>query len=91
MYFPRKWEFGSALPKLRNFGGFEPPNPPPFRYATDVNQQNALFKLIFYSVPLSIQHTLQPARLLAQTHVEQGLSDDERKMFETCRGQEELD
>ena len=23
--FPRNWEFGSALSKLRNFGGFEPP------------------------------------------------------------------
>jgi hypothetical protein len=31
MYFPRNWEFGSALSKLRNNfggGGFEPPNPP---------------------------------------------------------------
>jgi hypothetical protein len=31
MYFPRNWEFGSALSKLRNFGGwgrFEPPKPP---------------------------------------------------------------
>jgi hypothetical protein len=27
MYFPRNWEFGSALSKLWNFGGFEPPNP----------------------------------------------------------------
>ena len=25
MYFPRNWEFGSALSKLRNLGGFEPP------------------------------------------------------------------
>jgi hypothetical protein len=33
MYFPRNWEFGSALSKLQNFGGgFEPP--PPSRYAT---------------------------------------------------------
>jgi hypothetical protein len=29
MYFPRNWEFGSALSKLRNnLGGFEPPKPP---------------------------------------------------------------
>jgi hypothetical protein len=28
MYFPRNWEFGSALSKLRNFGGFEPPQTP---------------------------------------------------------------
>jgi hypothetical protein len=29
MYFPRNWEFGSALPKLRNFGGgLNTPNPP---------------------------------------------------------------
>jgi hypothetical protein len=32
MYIPRNWEFGSALEKLRNFGGFEHPNP--LRYAT---------------------------------------------------------
>jgi hypothetical protein len=34
MYFPRNWEFGSALSKRRNFegGGVDPPNPP--RYAT---------------------------------------------------------
>jgi hypothetical protein len=31
MYFPRNWELGSALSKLRNFGGgvFEPPQLPP--------------------------------------------------------------
>ena len=30
MYFPRNWEFGSALSKFRNFGGgFEHPKPPP--------------------------------------------------------------
>jgi hypothetical protein len=29
MYFPRNWEFGSALSKLWNFGGvFETPKPP---------------------------------------------------------------
>jgi hypothetical protein len=30
MYFPRNWEFGSALSKLRNNcgGGLNPPNPP---------------------------------------------------------------
>jgi hypothetical protein len=30
MYFPRNWEFGSALSKLQNFGGggVEPPKPP---------------------------------------------------------------
>jgi hypothetical protein len=26
MYFPRNWKFGSALSKLRNFGGFELPS-----------------------------------------------------------------
>jgi hypothetical protein len=25
MYIPRKWEYGSALAKLRKFGGVEPP------------------------------------------------------------------
>jgi hypothetical protein len=29
MYFPRNWEFGSALSKLRNFGGVRTPQPPP--------------------------------------------------------------
>jgi hypothetical protein len=33
MYFPRNWEFGSALLKLENFGGLKSPNHPP-RYAT---------------------------------------------------------
>jgi hypothetical protein len=30
MYFPRNWEFGSAVSKRRNFerGWFEPPKPP---------------------------------------------------------------
>jgi hypothetical protein len=29
MYFPRNWEFGSALAKLRNFGGgLNPPGMP---------------------------------------------------------------
>jgi hypothetical protein len=29
MYIPQNWEFGPAFSKLRNFGGFEPPNHPP--------------------------------------------------------------
>jgi hypothetical protein len=33
MYFPRNWEFGSALSKFRNFGGGWTPKPP--RYAPD--------------------------------------------------------
>jgi hypothetical protein len=32
LYFPRNWEFGSALSKLRNSGGVNPP--PPRRYTT---------------------------------------------------------
>jgi hypothetical protein len=34
MYFAQNWEFGSALSKLRNFGGwgFEPPKTPPDTY-----------------------------------------------------------
>jgi hypothetical protein len=28
MYIPRNWEFGQAFSKLRNFGGFEPPQHP---------------------------------------------------------------
>jgi hypothetical protein len=35
MYFPRNWEFDSALSKLWNFGGvWTPQTPPPPRYAT---------------------------------------------------------
>jgi hypothetical protein len=48
MYFPRNQEFGSALSKLRNFGGgggFEPPNPP--RYTTDtVNNCNIMVSTV---------------------------------------------
>jgi hypothetical protein len=32
MKFPRNWEFGSALSKLRNFGGVGPPKPPSVRH-----------------------------------------------------------
>jgi hypothetical protein len=43
MYIPRNWEFGSALEKLRNFGGgLNPPNPP--RYATGLNSTNVHYK-----------------------------------------------
>jgi hypothetical protein len=43
MYFPRNWEFGSALSKLRNFGGggLNPPNPPPGYASAD----SATYKL----------------------------------------------
>jgi hypothetical protein len=36
MYFPRNWEFGSALSKLRNFGkgGLNTPNTPSARHCT---------------------------------------------------------
>jgi hypothetical protein len=34
MYIPRNWEFGSALSKLRNFGGWGGLNPLTPRYAT---------------------------------------------------------
>ena len=50
MYFPRNWEFGSALSKLRNFGGggFEHPKLPP-RYATDAwSNSHQVNKIAFY-------------------------------------------
>jgi hypothetical protein len=34
MYFPRNWEFGSALSKLQNFGGGGLKPQTPLRYAT---------------------------------------------------------
>jgi hypothetical protein len=41
MYFPRNWEFGSALSKLRNFeGGLNPPNTPPW-YAAALTQHES--------------------------------------------------
>jgi hypothetical protein len=44
MYFPRNWEFGSALSKLQDFGrGLSTPTPP--RYATACHNLN-----ISYSV-----------------------------------------
>ena len=47
MYFPRNWEFRSALSKLRNFGGggFEHPKPPP-RYATDHKPSNHILVVV---------------------------------------------
>jgi hypothetical protein len=44
LYFPRNWEFGSALSKFRNFGGrgvFESPKPLPPRYTTGVGDKDA--------------------------------------------------
>ena len=43
MYFPRNWEFGSVLSKLRHFGGEGGLNPPPnpsSRYATGTTNQH---------------------------------------------------
>jgi hypothetical protein len=39
MYFPRNWEFGSDLSKLRNNfgGGLNPPNPPSGYALADTN------------------------------------------------------
>jgi hypothetical protein len=38
MYFPRNWEFSSALTKLRNFGGrgLEPPKHPSVRHCIQI-------------------------------------------------------
>jgi hypothetical protein len=40
MYLPRNWKFGSALSKLRNFGGGGVLNP--LRYATDIKVLGSL-------------------------------------------------
>jgi hypothetical protein len=40
MYFPRNWEFGSALSKLRNLGGGSTPPPNTPRYATATTALN---------------------------------------------------
>jgi hypothetical protein len=43
MYFPRNWEFGSALSKLRNFGGGGGWIPQiPLRYATAHNRHTTM-------------------------------------------------
>jgi hypothetical protein len=44
MYFPRNWEFGSALSKLQNFGegGFEPPTPPPLGTSVVISRSLSL-------------------------------------------------
>jgi hypothetical protein len=42
MYFPRNWEFGSAVSKLRNLGEGGGLNPNPPRYAT-AGQHTHLF------------------------------------------------
>ena len=55
MYFPQNWEFGSALSKLRNFGGgLNTPIPPPsVRRCFTVNRLNASYIhviLLYYIV-----------------------------------------
>jgi hypothetical protein len=44
MYFPRNWEFGSALSKFWNFWGVEPPQPP-----LSVRQARCEWTASFYS------------------------------------------
>jgi hypothetical protein len=48
MYFPRNWEFGSALSKLRNLGvcgwGLNPPNAP--QYVTGVNNYSIILRCL---------------------------------------------
>jgi hypothetical protein len=72
MYFPRNWEFGSALSKLRIFGGggLYPPNPP--RYANacmntneDYICRNPVSVLTYLPGPLSRHH--YKCSLLRQT------------------------
>jgi hypothetical protein len=69
MFFPRNYEFGSALSKLRNFpgrggrGGFEHSNPPPPRYATalmytvrHVDKYKITFKIVINRTNEILQH-----------------------------------
>jgi hypothetical protein len=46
MYFPRNWEFGSALPNFRisGVGGFEPPKPTSVRHYMEVKSYE--FKIV---------------------------------------------
>ena len=63
----------------------------------NVNQQNALFKLMF---SFNSSFLLRVSNILCSSsarktyhirlHVQYSLPDDERKMFETCRRQEKL-
>jgi hypothetical protein len=66
MYFPRNWEFGSALSKLRNFegGGLNTPNPPP-RNATVTENSTSSWTLIY-----SVLFTTMLAVLLCRLDME---------------------
>jgi hypothetical protein len=44
MYFPRNWEFGSALSKLCNFGAVRGVEPQPPRYATATHKRKQYTK-----------------------------------------------
>jgi hypothetical protein len=44
IYFPRNWEFGAALPKLRNFGGLLNTSKPP-RYSNFKESIHPVFML----------------------------------------------
>ena len=62
MYFPRNWEFGSALSKLRNFGwgGLNTPNPPSVRHWIQLPCSQPIrlrFTLTFYSDVVTIRST----------------------------------
>jgi hypothetical protein len=56
MYFTQNWEFGSALSKLRNFGGFEPPNPPSVRHWCLMNIPYSL--VILFSLSQDLYNVL---------------------------------
>jgi hypothetical protein len=47
MYIPRNWEFGSALPKLRNFGVVEPRDPPFGTSLCNITLLNAKIILLY--------------------------------------------
>jgi hypothetical protein len=65
MHFPRNWEFGSALSKLRNFGGrgFEIPNTPSERYWCPLFIATWNMAVYYIESPHSPRHSMTTAVL----------------------------
>jgi hypothetical protein len=67
MYFPRNWEFGSALSKLRNFGGGggfgTPPNHPNGKPLTELKRVFRVSHRLLSATFLTVRRTQRDAIL----------------------------